>query len=150
LENEASKEKLKRWRSELFDNKEAYEDFKIQLEKEKPDFYALKYANQLATVADIQHNLDEQSALIEYFWGYNHIYIFKIEQNNFEGFKIKKRNSFEQDIIAFQEFVSNRPKSGDYDAFRNTSNNIYNEILALPVESLSENINQLIIIPDDL
>ena len=71
--------KIGTWQKKVFDLRRAHEQLIIQMEKDFPDYYRLKYETDLAAVSDIQAHLKEkQSGLVEYFMGGGNIFTFAL------------------------------------------------------------------------
>jgi len=149
----ANSENLKRWQDGLFDFKEAYQDFKSSLEKENSTYYTFKYATNLAPVEKIQDALNEEMALIEYFVGHKHIYVFHIEKENFTFTKSVQSKQLEQDIECLEQYLIHKPDNftfkNDFESFVYTSNSIFEGILGTTFKNLSKVVKHLIIIPDN-
>jgi CHAT domain-containing protein len=63
---------------ELLKLKVASEKLQNTLERDYPKYHELKYNTQIASLEEVQKDLDEKTALIEFFVGTEDIYIFSI------------------------------------------------------------------------
>ena len=61
-EEEQDELALREWQSKFFDYKQEYDALIEQLEKDYPDYYALKYEVKTASVTDVQQTLAEQTS----------------------------------------------------------------------------------------
>jgi len=60
----------KAWKEQLFDFRQQYQQLKLQLEQDYPDYYKLKYQPSQITIAAIQQSLPtEKGGMIEFFVG---------------------------------------------------------------------------------
>jgi len=151
LLNEASSEKDKHsYQQVLFDLRQGYHQFLAQLEAEYPNYYQLKYNLQYPSVADIQQNiLDENTALLEYFVGEEHIYLFTLQKDDLSIQKIPKSEEFEQQIQDFRSSLSTPDvSSNSFAQFGNRAFYLYDHYLKDALQNLPSNINKLLFIPD--
>ncbi len=140
---QADSGKIVRWQNQLFANKRDYDALIRRFENEFPEYYALKYDAQIASLKEIQNGLlDPQTALIEYFAGNDSIYILSVTQSDFSVEVIAKRRDLAQQINDFRETILTKTLS-DYP---NQAYALYEMLLASTVERL--NVQNLIIIPD--
>lgn len=68
----------------LFDLKQKYEDLTNRLEKEYPDYHALKYQTKTITVPEIMEQIPFNTTLVEYFIGDSVINIFTVYSEEFD------------------------------------------------------------------
>lgn len=116
------------------------------LEKEYPDYYNLRYNNEVISLGDIQSSLHEDELLISYFYGDKVIYAIAISKDSKQITNIERSATLENKIIAFYKMLSN-PKS-DIDSLGILSHDIYCELLKPSLTKKTK--KKLIIIPDGL
>ena len=97
-EEEQNQKGLMEWHGKFFDYKQEYDTLIEQLEKDYPDYYALKYEVKTASVGDLQQTLYGQAdtMLLQYFIGDENLYIFAITANNYKTYELPKPNDFEE------------------------------------------------------
>ncbi|MEM8908236.1 MAG: CHAT domain-containing tetratricopeptide repeat protein, partial [Bacteroidota bacterium] len=137
-------------KTQLFGHKRAYELLIEQLEKKYPDYHALKYAIQEPiSIEAIQNQLPKEAAVIEYFTGEHHLYIFVISKNQFYHHVLAKPTHFETLCQNFRAMSDGR-QAYEQDAFTKISNQLYVYLLEKPLGMLNPAINRLSIIPDGI
>lgn len=151
---EGNEAKIKNWQKELFNCKEEYEDFLKQIEKNYPNYYAIKYADSITNIKSVQKVLTIETALIEYFVGKNNIYVFVITRDQFYVQSIKiDQAMLEKDIQQFKQLIEQPDRTGSievYNTFKKLSNQLYKDLLHNSLSQLNASIKNLIIIPDGL
>ena len=127
------------------------------LEKKDSSFFALKYNTKVSDIKSVQNQLEENQTLLEYFVGENNIYIFLIQPNRHEVFKVEKDIHFEQWVKELTQdgiygfYAAAREKQNvvlKQQALKNYSSaavKLYNTLLAPLKSGLSK---KVIIIPD--
>ncbi len=114
------------------------------LEKNYPDYYRLKYEQNVTNVNNIMYQLDENTALINYLVVDTFIYIYAITNDKVEHEVVKIDSSFNEKIIDYYidikyGFTANELK---------ISSEIYSSLLG-PIEKLIAGKSKLLIIPDE-
>ncbi len=72
------------YQQKLFDLNQTYQQLINRLEKNFPDYYALKYQIKTTSVAKLQSVLDKKTALVDYFTGDSLVYIFSITAKDYQ------------------------------------------------------------------
>lgn len=132
-----------------------YTAFKNQLEQEYPQYYKLKYGTHSIDIKQVQENLNDETSVIEFFLSDEWLYIVQIEKNDKRFFKINKPDDLFSQINTFRKTINwgitdSIPPIDIYRKFIEQSTTLYQNVLAKPVQAISsENIEQLIIIPDN-
>ena len=139
--------------SKLFDLKQQSEDLKKDFGRDYPDYYRLKYAPSSVSVKDIQQKmLTADKTLVEYFVGDSSIFIFTINQKDFEVVEIK--NDFDvnglvklmqKGIRSDHGLANDILRNASYAHFTEGSSKLYEKLIA-PVKSRLK--KHVIIIPD--
>ncbi len=125
----------------------------IQLyEDNYPKYFNLKYNLNKADSEDVRNKLKgTNAALIEYFVGKNHIYIFYIDNSVEKALRLKKWSGFDHDVNKLRQVISEFPQpkkaNEDFMTFTETSNTLYKNLIK-PLQ-INKDINKLIIIRDD-
>ncbi len=130
-------------RQELLDKTHAYENFILNLEKEYPEYYDLKYNVRLSSVADIQKNLDNHTLLLSYFIAESthRLYIFKISQNKFSVINAPLLSDLNNQISGFRNSMFYSISN----SYLSSSHKLYKQLFP---KHLPGAISKLIIIPD--
>ncbi len=136
---EATKEK--ELRDKLFTLKRAYDDFTKKLEKDYPDYFNLKFNTVTASVAQIQQQLDDESAMLLYFIGRatNRLYYFYISRNKFKAIDLPLNERFDQYLISMRNRLYFRRN------FQQSGRLLYKQLFP---QRISNKIKKLVIIPD--
>lgn len=142
---------IKKYEKLLFENRIKKDSLKQVYKKKYPDYYRLRYANQIASVKDLQsHILYENQALIEYFLGDSSLCIFTITKSDFDVNEISIDSIFHSHFNLFRSSLTN-PKltKQTLEGFRqyiSASSYLYQKLL-LPVQEYIQG-KDLIIVPD--
>jgi len=103
----ADKAKLRQDEDRYFALARAYEKLLVRLEKNYPQYYALKYKTATASVAELQKSLDDKTALLEYFLGDNSIFAFAISKDGFETVSMDIDSSFKALVVSLSNSFKN-------------------------------------------
>lgn len=125
------------------------------LEQNYPDYFHLKYKNEIDNISDIQAKMNSNSVLIEYVIARRIIYIFAISKNDFAMWKQPHKMRLPRKIRAFRkgltnfDFIQNSPKEADK-LYTRHAFHLYKILLQKIVERFGkkQGIEQLIIVPD--
>ena len=135
----------------LFELNEQYQTLVASFEKNYPQYYQLKYKTILTTIPDIQKKLEANAALLEYFVGQEHIYIFTITKNDIQVHQFLNEKDFAQKVETIRQLISQPPaqqnlKSG-FQQYTSSAFYLFQKLIE-PV--ITEDIKSLIIVPDDI
>ncbi|MEM7368980.1 MAG: CHAT domain-containing tetratricopeptide repeat protein [Bacteroidota bacterium] len=140
---------LERTRNQLA---ERYRAFVLQLEKNYPKYYRLKYERAQTDIRSIQTALAQDAELINFFIGEKHLYMFGLGKNNLlvarQDWGTEERNTLNQflDMMKDREVAENQSQKSDLiQTFGETANHWY-EYLLQPV--VMQGIKHIRIIPD--
>ncbi|MEM9982142.1 MAG: CHAT domain-containing protein, partial [Bacteroidota bacterium] len=130
-------------RSELFAKRRQYEDFVVNLEKEFPQYYQLKFSQQAPSTKQLQTQLDRRTALVSYFISEkaNNIEVFYLTKKRLEVYTIPLDPAF-YDYIAL---LRNAIRFKLDQAYLLAANALYKQLLP---KKLPKAIESLIIVPD--
>ncbi|MFM2267106.1 MAG: hypothetical protein RL757_547 [Bacteroidota bacterium] len=143
---------LEKVKSELFEKKQQLDNLKSYFERNFPKYFSVRYAPvQPLNVAAIQSQLDDSTALVEYFWGDSTLFNMTISKTNvrYDCIPIKGSNliaqlqDFRQTIANPEYFdknyrqASNQYLSGGYQLFEQLLNkNLKNLTSPKPIRRL--------------
>jgi len=147
---------VERLNKALFDEKQRYSQLIDNLEKNHPEYYRLKYQQNQIELSTVQNDLDDKSAVLEYFVGDSSIYVLAVQKEQSKLYKIKKPGNWSSIIDVFRNVVSlpdKKAKANPYTKklFKQFSQNAYTLfqlLLKEPYTDLNNNVKHLKIIPD--
>jgi CHAT domain-containing protein len=102
---ETYKNELRKKEKELLEQKRAYEDFLIELRKQYPAYYKLKFDLTVTTVPEVQERLAKDQLMIEYFIGSDELIAFKISKKGYEVLELPLDFELTPKIKAFREGI---------------------------------------------
>ena len=142
--------KLQRYKESLFLAEEEHRDLITYLEKEYPAYYQLKYNDRVVDIEKVHRKLSkEPGALIEYFWGEEALFVFKISGEGISGIPLKNVDSISQKISALRQNLENPDFSpAALSAFVEQGQFLYDNLLK-PILN-SDSYKSLTIVPDGL
>ena len=81
-----------------FNLRNAYDRFALQLEKDNPRYFKLKYSSSVTALSDVQRLLDEESLWVEYFTGDSVWVCFVITKTSAAVWSMPRDFSLEQNV----------------------------------------------------
>lgn len=138
---------------ELLKLKIASEKLQNTLEQDYPKYHELKYNAQIATLKQVQNDLDEKTALIEFFVGTDNIYIFSIYTDTVWVTTVPMDNQFITSIRGLRtaltdiKMLSKELKSS-YLLLAKNGREIYQKFLEPALKK--EGVERLVLIPDGM
>lgn len=143
-------DKIKLWESVIFNLEASYDSLIRVLEKDYPDYFALKYKEPELSIDQIRKNLEPGRALIEYALSDTILYIFVLNQKVFDVIIHPIDKSFLSNIRLLRGSTNSNDlmsaKKQDYLDYSQAAFALYNDLLK-PVENMIAE-KKLIIIPD--
>jgi len=140
-----NREKIDGWNRQLFTLTQRLEGLVQLLESNYPDYYRLKYSNQVVSVAQLQKAMGEKEAILEYVLSDSALYTFTITRDTFQLLKQKADSTFNSSLKIFISALHSE-YSSDYVTYREAAYTLYRKLI-YPVEPLLKN-KSLLIIPD--
>lgn len=145
------------YRQAFYEKSEDYDFFIMQLETDYPNYYQLKYNDDIVTIAEIQEDLlEEHTAFLEYFVGDSIVSIFTITKDTATIQLFKQSPAFIATINQFRKVLSNSdslalPLHLDYHlkTIGTNGHQLYQSLLQRAL-AVADTINQLIIVPDGI
>jgi CHAT domain-containing protein/tetratricopeptide (TPR) repeat protein len=127
---------------------------KEKIEKDYPDYYALKHQGQELDINHLQQSLlDDETALLEYFIGAKQSYLFLLYSGQLEMIILPdiqalmpKIDHFNQVLFDITTFLNN-PKQASQ-RYNDAAYSLYNILLKGVLDQLPPTINRLILIPE--
>ena len=143
----ADSTRLSQLQKDRFQLKSEYRALIQSLRNQYPEYYDLSYDVAVSSVAEIQQHLDEQTALLSYFVGYETLYVFTITQDQLQMKCLRDTllTSKHGSLTQFAKMVSQGARAYlDYEAEALT---LYQQLVEKPLEHPDQYPN-LILIPD--
>ena len=128
---------------EIFQAKERFENFKLELGQSFPKYVNSRYQFPIPGIKDIQLSLSKNDLIVEYFAGVTNLYAIAISNTTAEVYSL---GNFEQKLADFVT-VLQQAKTLDAGRFQNSSGPLFNLILK-PIVDDNKTKHELIIIPD--
>jgi len=149
--NKESKSRKKELDEELFKLKNQQDHLVRKLENNYPAYKYLKYQPSDLQLNEVQQQLDDSSAILEYFVGDNLIYVMTIQKEQVDFHQLDKPIYWDSRINSLQSFISTddyihykyKPKEFTKDAYY-----LYQLLLEKPLGYINDKICKLQIIPD--
>ncbi len=135
---------LQEYQDKLFNYSRQSDTLMATLKEKHPDYYELKYLQNVAKVEDIQKSLSEKGALLNYFVGDTILFIATVTKDTLVYKVINTDSLFDQKIIDYHIDI----KSGFTKNDLKNSNYLYNYLIK-PIEDLIKEKEELIILPDE-
>ena len=126
----------------LFQYQNAYRSLITRLESEYPNYFQLKYAQQQASVTEIQGKLDPQTAMLSYFIGKSSVFIFYITNKDFKVYDYPKSEKLSRLANELRNGIKYRVNTG----FDDAAYQLYQQL----IPPIGKGISKLIILPDGI
>ncbi|MEO1434205.1 MAG: CHAT domain-containing tetratricopeptide repeat protein [Bacteroidota bacterium] len=105
-QTQSSAEAIGNARKLLADLKAQWQSHIAELEAQFPDYYRLKYAPGKVDVATVQAQLlDEETMLLEYFWGKDQVFVFMITANGLQTAQFPNNETVQQHLGELLQFL---------------------------------------------
>ena len=132
------------------------EILKNQIAREYPNYYQIKYDSITLNLSQIQHDLDPQSLILEYYVGDSTIYAMKISNGEVDIKQIKFDQDLRNDILDYLLVISRPPDLSDdllveknFNDFTRLSHSFFNYLVRPLMGEINPGQN-LIIIPSGI
>ncbi len=135
--------------------REKQQRFQQHLEKAFPKYHQLKYQNVVVHPQEIQNQfLDEQTVLVEYFWGQDQIYIFTLTQDQISLQAIDQNDELTESLQLLRQQLSEPPSTQQFEQLYTTytehAHRLYQMLLAEPLKQIPTTVNAMVIVPDNV
>ncbi|UXP31262.1 CHAT domain-containing protein [Reichenbachiella agarivorans] len=142
LLQEISDEDRLAFKEKLFDYQLSLREFVKELEINYPQYYSLKYNTELASVSELQAELQADQLVLSYFVGADKLYVFSISQNKYELLEVAKGEKFENKVLGMRNAIKYRMQ----DSFEPISSELY----GLLIPKFSSQVKEITIFPDGI
>lgn len=143
-------EKIRLWEAREFELRVKYDSLILFLEKEYPEYHALKYKEPQLNIQSIKDNLEPGRTLIEYALADTMLYTFVVNKEKFDVISRRISPQFRENI---QTLTSTTQSDGfmsiqksDYLNYIKAAHSLYVDLLE-PLSTISSD-KKLIIVPD--
>ena len=136
---------LSQLQKERFRLKTAYRELVQSLRNQYPEYYDLQYNVSVSSVPEIQQHLDDSTALLSYFVGYNTTYVFTITQEDLRMDCISNTQSEKDSLELFASMISQGAKA--YLDHEDLAHKLYEKLIKNPLGEPKRYPN-LVLIPD--
>ncbi|MBE0663167.1 MAG: CHAT domain-containing protein [Bacteroidales bacterium] len=151
LANQPDEKKINLWQSITFNLNQRYDSLINAIYQQYPDYYALRFDLSITPLPELQKNLDDDQALIEFTLSEQELYIFAITNSSSNGFRFTLPKDFQANLEGLREHLSGGNIESytlsDYNEFVSSSHEIYKALIK-PVEEIIAG-RKLIIVPDN-
>ncbi len=129
----------------LFNLHLQYDTLSEYLSAEYPDYYNLKYGVETITATQFQHLIEPETAVLNYFLGDRHWYVFAFNRNEQHLHRIDSSTASSLDLSAFRDLLT----EGDAGEFADSPLPfiLYRELVSKPLAKLTSAPGRLIIVP---
>lgn len=128
----------------IFQLSDEYRELLTKIEREYPDYYALKYNTSFVSSEDVLDELYTRQALISYFWGNDNIFIFKLWDGELNLLSIPRSESLDNPLDQWLAYISTPPAADSPPIDPTVLSQLSQQILP----ELHERVDELILIPD--
>lgn len=143
--NQKNSSKLLAYQSKLFDVNRSLDSLIQTLEDRYPNYYNLKYQHEILDIRKVQSQLTSKEALLNYFVGSNEVTLLMITTSTVQHFVFPVKSDLASSVNSMIGKLKSPSVDKAYDA--NESLEFYERYLKSGIESLSPEINKLIVIP---
>ncbi|MEM7656177.1 MAG: CHAT domain-containing tetratricopeptide repeat protein [Bacteroidota bacterium] len=121
------------------------------IQREAPGYYSLRYDTLQSSFADIQAALDPDQVLLEYFWGEESLYTFKLSPDSVHLF-IQPEDSLQAWIEQVLPTISEFPSDTTLDSFRSlalpAARKLYQVLLGSVLNEQEQAQSRLVVVRD--
>ncbi|MEZ4772285.1 MAG: CHAT domain-containing tetratricopeptide repeat protein [Bacteroidia bacterium] len=126
----------------------------LEFEKTYPEYYRLKFDDQVATVGDVQKRLDENESVLTFFTGEHHLYSFLLTKKGFYPHRSVTGEQWLEDMGEFITYLKDTEiadqkayTSENYQRFIRPAYRFYQDLIQ-PFEDELQHSEDLVLIPD--
>jgi len=146
-----NKNRLEYWHSELFTAKQQYETLIDTFENIYPDYYKLKYDQQILSLSEVKNQLSDREVILEYYLQDSVLYSFLVSKKEAHIHKTAIDSSFVEKIESIDKLLKKNNFSNnirqDYDDLTQNLHSLYTKLIAPFAKQLDKK-DILVIIPD--
>ena len=138
------------WEDQLFNANENYKKLLRKLEKEYPEYYRLKYDEEVTDLFDIQKKIDKNTVLVQYSYMDSILIIYTASREKMSATKVNLQPGFEDKCIEFLNLITNQSFSSNVTETYNNYIVLAHELYSIVIGSIKDQLDgvNLIVIPD--
>jgi len=138
------------WEDQLFKASNDYTGFLRKIEREYPEYYRLKFEDDVTDLYDIQDKIDKNTVLVEYSYMDSILIIYTASRKKMSATRVDLKPGFEDKCIEFLNLITTQSFSNNasaiYDNYITLAHELFT-VLILPIKEQLDGEN-LIVIPD--
>jgi CHAT domain-containing protein/Tfp pilus assembly protein PilF len=147
-----SMEKIVLWRERVFELEMEMKKLVNRLEEEYPDYYSLKYNNQVSGINDVKKLIASGDALVSYVYSDSLIYIFTVAGKKADFHCVRHDGSVSTELEILLGVLTNgnleSRVSNDFSKFTQSARHLYGLLIEPALAGINH--KKLIIIPDGI
>jgi CHAT domain-containing protein/lipopolysaccharide biosynthesis regulator YciM len=127
-----------------------YDSLVDVFEKQYPQYYTLKFQNRIIGVSQIQRQLDDGTAVLEYFIGKTGAYQFLITKNDFQYSMMEPGSSLEEHVTNLRNALNplnKMAKDSSFQMYAHEARVLFNHTLK-DILKYAPTCDNLVVIPD--
>jgi CHAT domain-containing protein len=138
---EPNNAKLNEYQNLLFTARQQQDSLVVHFEQHYPDFYKLKYKGTIVTPQQLQEELDDKTAVVEYVLADSSLYLITLTRHRFDLQTLPINSSLHRQLRAFRNSI----RLQQQDLYKDLATKLYQRLWP---KDLPARIKQVIIIPD--
>lgn len=144
------KEKISNWENQLFNTTLQYDKLLRKLEREYPEYYRLKFDEDITDLYEIQKKIDKNTVLLEYSYLDSVLIIYTASRTKTDAVIVNIPKGFEDKCIEFLNLITTQSFENDVNETFNKYISLAHELYTYVIEPVKDQLNgvNLIIIPD--
>ncbi|MGB3466709.1 MAG: CHAT domain-containing tetratricopeptide repeat protein [Cyclobacteriaceae bacterium] len=136
-------DKVKQAKATLLDLERQFDNLIYSMEANYPDYYEMKNKNVAITPQDVQAQLSDKEALLEYYIGKDYLTIFILTRNQYIVHNLKDTANIRSEV----KNLYNAINKYENDKIRQLSGKLYNMLFYPFIDTLPKKIKKLKVIP---
>ncbi len=128
-QNQSDESKRHQWQDSVFFTSTALQALKEELEREYPDYYHLKYDNQSIRIDRIQKYLQGDEALLEYFVGDEHLFVFVVTRSSVHWQALDGPSLWSEKLFRLRKEVMDSGQKSGISEFGQLAHDLYQQVL---------------------
>ncbi|MEZ4777675.1 MAG: CHAT domain-containing tetratricopeptide repeat protein [Bacteroidia bacterium] len=128
-----------------FEINQSYRNFLLDMEQQYPEYYKLKFSENVPGAKEVMAQLLPGQAVYSYFSGGHYIFIFRIQGNDMKFFRVDNTIQLRQELKNWLDFIGHPPSEKEPVAPM-AAVSLHLAQTLLP--GLSDDFSRLLIIPD--
>jgi CHAT domain-containing protein len=142
--------KMSNWEDQLFITNEQYNKLLNKIEREYPEYYRLRFDDNVSDMYSIMKKIDKETTLLEYSFLDSFLIIYSTSRKDMSVTLVKTAPGFEDKCLDFLNLLTTQNFSNSATATYNRYTSLAQELYSTLIEPVRDKIDggNLIIIPD--